>query len=75
VKDETKEGEGAWNSCWAATGERSSVENGAFYLPIGVKGKKVRENTNEKLAGQLWNWTQKELEEWKRWVGGDCRNG
>lgn len=53
MKDETKEGEAAWSSCWAVTGERSSVENGAFYLPIGVKGKKVRENTNEKLVGQL----------------------
>jgi hypothetical protein len=50
------------NSCWAATGAREEVENGGFYLPVGVRGKKVRENENMELAGRLWEYTEKELE-------------
>ena len=65
VRDEKREGEGTWNTCWVATGERKGIENGAFYvLPVGTKGKKLRENSNEKLAGELWEWTEKELEGW-----------
>ncbi|KAK0117993.1 hypothetical protein ONS95_012304 [Cadophora gregata] len=64
VKDESKEGQGAWNTCWAATAGREEVVNGEFYFPVGVVGRKVRENTNEKLAGELWEWTQNELDSW-----------
>ena len=64
IKDEAKEGEGSWNSCWAATSKREGIVNGGFYVPVGVKGKKLRENANEKLAGELWEWTEKELESW-----------
>jgi NAD(P)-dependent dehydrogenase (short-subunit alcohol dehydrogenase family) len=64
VRDEKKDGEGAWNSCWAATAKRDGIENGAFYVPVGVKGKKLRENSNDKLAGELYEWTDKELESW-----------
>lgn len=64
VKDETKEGEGSWNSCWAATSKKDGIVNGGFYVPVGVKGKKLRENDNEKLARELWEWTEKELEGW-----------
>jgi hypothetical protein len=31
-------------------------------LPVGVRGKKVRENENMVLAGALWEYTEKELE-------------
>ncbi|PVH81482.1 oxidoreductase [Cadophora sp. DSE1049] len=64
VKDEKKEGQGAWNTCWAATAPREGMVNGEFYFPVGVVGRKVRENTNEVLAGRLWEWTQKELDAW-----------
>lgn len=65
VRDEKREGEGAWNSCWVATAERGRIENGSFYvLPVGTKGRKMRENSNAKLAGGLWEWTEKELEGW-----------
>jgi NAD(P)-dependent dehydrogenase (short-subunit alcohol dehydrogenase family) len=57
-----EEGDMASNSCWAATGKREGVENGGFYLPVGVRGKKVRENENMVLAGSLWEYTEKELE-------------
>jgi NAD(P)-dependent dehydrogenase (short-subunit alcohol dehydrogenase family) len=64
VKDEKVQGQGAWNTCWAATGPKSDVVNGSFYYPVGVKGKKWRDNENEVLAGNLWDWTEKELEKW-----------
>jgi len=44
--------------------DRSSIENGAFYVPVGKYGKKYRENGNMELAGKLWEWTEKELEGW-----------
>jgi NAD(P)-dependent dehydrogenase (short-subunit alcohol dehydrogenase family) len=65
VKDAAKEREGSWNSCWAATGPKEKIVNGAFYLPIGVKGKKFRANKSKKLAEELWEWTEKELEGWE----------
>jgi NAD(P)-dependent dehydrogenase (short-subunit alcohol dehydrogenase family) len=52
----------ACNCCWAATAERDRIENGGFYKPVGVRGKKVRDNENEVLAGKLWEYTEKELE-------------
>jgi len=64
VGDEKREGRGAWNTCWAATARREGVRNGEFYFPVGRVGRKVRENMNERLAAELWEWTQKELENW-----------
>lgn len=64
VKDEKVEGQGAWNTCWAAISNREGVVNGAFYMPVGELGKKVRDGGNEKLAEELWTWTEKELEAW-----------
>lgn len=64
IKDETKEGEGSWNSCWAATSAKDKIVNGGFYMPVGVRGKKLRENSNEELAGELWEWTEAELDGW-----------
>jgi hypothetical protein len=64
AKDETVNGQGAFNTCWAATCERKGIVNGEMYFPVGIVGPKVRENTNAKLAGDLYEWTQKELEKW-----------
>jgi NAD(P)-dependent dehydrogenase (short-subunit alcohol dehydrogenase family) len=55
------EKEMACNSCWGATSMRAGIENGGFYTPVGVRGKKVRENENMELAGKLWEYTEKEL--------------
>lgn len=54
--------EGAWNQLWAATAEKENIINGEFYEPVGVLGSHARESKNQKLAGELWEWTQKELE-------------
>jgi NAD(P)-dependent dehydrogenase (short-subunit alcohol dehydrogenase family) len=39
------------------------VVNGAYYEPVGVPGKHMRKSTDEDLAKRLWEWTEKELEE------------
>ena len=49
------------NTCWGATSEREGIENGGFYTPVGVRGKKVRENENMELAGRLWEFCEREL--------------
>ena len=51
----------ASNTCWGATSKREGIENGGFYTPVGVRGKKVRENENMELAGRLWEFCEKEL--------------
>jgi retinol dehydrogenase-12 len=39
------------------------VVNGAFYEPVGVPGKHMRMSVDEDLARKLWEWTEKELED------------
>ena len=51
-------------SLQSSTARREGVRNGEFYFPVGRVGRKVRENMNERLAAELWEWTQKELENW-----------
>jgi NAD(P)-dependent dehydrogenase (short-subunit alcohol dehydrogenase family) len=67
-KEEAKGGQGAWNTCWAATGKKSSdgkdVVNGAFYYPVGKPIKLMRDGGNTELAGKLYEWTEKELAGW-----------
>ncbi|KUJ24182.1 dehydrogenase with different specificitie [Mollisia scopiformis] len=68
IKDETKNGQGAWNTCWAATATKTSngkdIVNGEYYSPVGEPVKKLREGNNAKLAGQLYDYTEKELASW-----------
>ncbi|KAK9366110.1 hypothetical protein V1509DRAFT_630914 [Lipomyces kononenkoae] len=54
--------EGTWNQLWAATEEKNKIANGAYYEPVGIMGKLDSKGKSEKLAGELWEWTQKELE-------------
>lgn len=55
--------EGAYNQLWAATGKKGEggVVSGGYYIPIGVPGTHRTESNNQKLAEELWEWTQKEL--------------
>ena len=53
--------EGAYNQVWAATTERKNLANGAFYMPVGVIPRLAKEGDNEKLAKQLWEWTEEQL--------------
>ena len=53
---------GAWNQLWAATAKAGDIVNGAYYEPVAVLGKLTKNAKDEKLAGKLWEWTDKELE-------------
>ncbi|GAB7323671.1 hypothetical protein MBLNU13_g07148t1 [Cladosporium sp. NU13] len=56
---------GHFAQCWAATAPKAKVVNGGYYEPIGVAGKRATVLANDKkLAGQLWEWTQTELQDW-----------
>ncbi|KAF2488557.1 dehydrogenase with different specificitie [Lophium mytilinum] len=56
--------QGAWNQVWASVGDVKGVENGGYYEPVGKGGLDGGRCANVKLAGELWDWTQKELEGW-----------
>ncbi|KAM0718969.1 hypothetical protein Q7P37_006041 [Cladosporium fusiforme] len=58
----------AWNQLWAAAaplgkGERMVV-SGRYYEPVGVEGSLTKAAGDEELAAELWEWTQKELEQY-----------
>jgi NAD(P)-dependent dehydrogenase (short-subunit alcohol dehydrogenase family) len=58
--------QGAYTQTWAATTAKNNLENGAYYEPIGVKTvPKTKQSKDKGLARQLWDYTQKELENWK----------
>lgn len=57
--------EGHYAQCWAATCEKEKLRNGGYYEPIGrLTVPSTTQGKDEKLAGELWNWTQRELEGW-----------
>lgn len=50
---------GAENGLWAATS--SDLKNGAYYDPVGVLREDKKFFTDQKLADELWEWTNREL--------------
>lgn len=61
----TEVSEGPYNQTWAGTTSRANLEDGAYYVPIGKKGSlDTAASKDTKLAARLWDWTQKELEQW-----------
>ncbi|KAH0432704.1 short-chain dehydrogenase/reductase family Oxidoreductase [Colletotrichum camelliae] len=53
--------QGSWNQVWAAAAARKEeLVNGGFYMPVGhLSNDKLDSSaTNEKLAGELWRWTE-----------------
>lgn len=56
---------GHYAQCWAATSNKEKLKNGGYYEPIGkLTVPTTRQGKDEKLAEELWAWTQKELEGW-----------
>ena len=64
--------EGAYTQVWAATapieGEKSGkgegVVNGAFYVPIGLRGDEgVKKLNDEVAARRLWEWMEGQFKE------------
>jgi NAD(P)-dependent dehydrogenase (short-subunit alcohol dehydrogenase family) len=57
--------QGPFNQTWAGTTSRANLEDGVYYAPIAKKGKlETAASRDTKLATKLWDWTQKELEQW-----------
>jgi len=55
---------GARNQVWAATVGRDELSNGAVYEPVGREMKELGGPvTDGKLGERLWEWTEKEIEE------------
>ncbi len=57
--------EGVLNQLWAAAGaKKADLENGAFYMPVGIQSNSQLDSTakDQKLATELWEWTERVLE-------------
>jgi NAD(P)-dependent dehydrogenase (short-subunit alcohol dehydrogenase family) len=54
---------GAFNQLWAATGKREDIKQGAFYYPVGIEHKAKLLATDTEFAGQLWRFTERELQD------------
>jgi retinol dehydrogenase-12 len=68
---------GAFNQTWAATapvvgkawtekdgeGAVKRVKSGEYYVPVAKEGGDNKISKDMKLAGELWEWTEKELSE------------
>ena len=57
--------QGTYNSLWATTTKKENLLSGGFYVPVGIPGTHDKESKSEKLAEELWEWTEKELEGYK----------
>jgi len=62
--------QGAHNLLWAATTGKENLEGGKYYEPVGKTPGKVNSYSgvaemcaDERLANQLWEWTEEELED------------
>jgi retinol dehydrogenase-12 len=54
--------QGSWNQLWAATSKDAC--SGEYYEPVGIVGKRTKKSKDQKLQKELWDWTDRELEEW-----------
>ncbi|EON66411.1 hypothetical protein W97_05508 [Coniosporium apollinis CBS 100218] len=53
--------EGAKNQLWAAVAGKEEVRNGAYYVPVGKLSKGSEYAGDEKLAEELWRWSEAEV--------------
>ncbi|GMF74207.1 unnamed protein product [Aspergillus oryzae] len=53
---------GAMNQLWAAGTKREQLVNGAYYVPIGVRGSS-RFTDDADMARKLWEWTENQIAE------------
>lgn len=57
------------NQLWAATTvcekDNEKIVNGGYYEPVGLLGNHDQSSKSEELAGKLWDWTQKELNDYQ----------
>ncbi|KAF2241544.1 dehydrogenase with different specificitie [Trematosphaeria pertusa] len=53
--------DGAKNQLWAATTDKAQLVSGAFYEPVGSKGRSTKASQDEELADRLWEWTEEQV--------------
>ncbi len=53
---------GALAQTWCAGTSKANIQNGAFYIPVGVKHQGSKQSRNEGLQKKLWEWTEGELQ-------------
>ncbi|KAK1913246.1 hypothetical protein P3342_005182 [Pyrenophora teres f. teres] len=50
---------------WAATAKKGNQVNGAYYEPVSFETvPSTRQGKDRALAKKLWEWTEKELNDW-----------
>ncbi|KAM0518395.1 hypothetical protein ACHAPE_004158 [Trichoderma viride] len=54
---------GALTQLWAATAEKSKIQQGAFYTPVGKLQKGNSWANNADASKKLWEWTEEKLKE------------
>jgi NAD(P)-dependent dehydrogenase (short-subunit alcohol dehydrogenase family) len=57
--------QGAWNQVWASTTPKTNVVNGEYYEPVGRPGARTKASNDGKLAHELWEWTEEQLQDYK----------
>ncbi|KAM4057005.1 DnaJ domain-containing protein [Hirsutella rhossiliensis] len=55
---------GAKNQLWASVSK--DVQSGEYYEPVGIADKCIALGKDDDLAKKLWDWTEKELDEYIR---------
>ncbi|ROV94078.1 hypothetical protein VMCG_08268 [Cytospora schulzeri] len=56
---------GAYSQLWCVAMPKEKLVPGALYEPVGVLSKmSSKHSEDEKLSGQLWEWTDAELKKW-----------
>lgn len=53
---------GMQNQLWAATVDKSDLQSGAYCEPVGQLGKPSKYSQDERLATELWDWTQTQFQ-------------
>ncbi|CAD6564188.1 MAG: hypothetical protein CYPHOPRED_003210 [Cyphobasidiales sp. Tagirdzhanova-0007] len=53
--------QGAHSQLWAATTQLKNLTNGAYYEPVGEKGRETKHTKDKQLAKKLFDYTELEL--------------
>lgn len=53
--------DGVKNQLWAAVSDE--LQSGEYYEPVGVSGRTSVDGLDDELAEEVWEWTQKELDD------------
>lgn len=59
--------QGTYNHLWAISVPQDAIKPGAYYEPVGkLFETESQQSKDPKLGQQLWDWTEKELEQWMK---------